>query len=735
VFWFGFAVSWAKLVALRIAVFGLLSLDTFTELRHAPRYGAGGFNVPQIPLPEVLQPGRVGYGVGMIALSYLLAFAAFGIATRAMVATSAALYAWCYFGSQLDSYQHHYLIAVLLVVLSFVPWHPPAKVTARTPIRSWALRLVLVLLAIVYLWAAISKLDPAWLDGTTLARQFSRGLVHDLVAATVGFTPVAWAVVTTELSLAATIWWRRGWIVAAPLGISLHVVIAASPLDIGFFAYLMLALYLLLVPDGVLAWIYDHARGAAGTSIVPGVVFAAGALGIGLGLALVIRFPHVTVMIPVLTLLPLALALAWRRRLALLGAAHIVVLASWLLVDRATSFAEDYYRFWGGSQRRIGDRDTAARALRELLAIAPDDASGHFQLGRIQLAQSDPEGLEHLRAAQRLAPRQARAFVEEARWLANQGQPDAALAIARRAVAAEPGDLPRPRSWSPRSNNTARWPRRRRSTPHDHRAHQERRADHGDPRRPLPEGRLVPRSRERVPAARRDHPLRPVHRRARQHRDPRAVRARPGCRRDGQALARGRRPADHPHLRPRREQGAEHRRDERGARRTPRRRGPERRRRARGAARRRAQDRVRGGVAGLRHRGVPRRHPHPPARRTLAAVARAERRGGRARPDGGVPARALVHPAPPADRVRSRVLHGEAARAGSVPGLQLGDVRAPGDRRAARRPQQAQHRAEATPHRALTARRTRSVHDRAELSLRQIGERDAYRCKEELSDV
>src|SRR5262245_41548316 len=43
-FWFGFEVSWAKLLVARVVLFSLLAIDSLMQIEHAPRYGAGGFN-------------------------------------------------------------------------------------------------------------------------------------------------------------------------------------------------------------------------------------------------------------------------------------------------------------------------------------------------------------------------------------------------------------------------------------------------------------------------------------------------------------------------------------------------------------------------------------------------------------------------------------------------------------------------------------------------------------------
>ncbi len=126
---------------------------------------------------------------------------------------------------------------------------------------------------------------------------------------------------------------------------------------------------------------------------------------------------------------------------ASIGAAHLVALALWLVADRASSVAVDYYKFWAGSQRRIGDLQTAERAYRRLVEVAPDLELGHFYLGRILTADGrGEEGVPHLHEAQRLEPARARAWMEEARWLAAQGKHDEAVEKARQGTVVEPNN-------------------------------------------------------------------------------------------------------------------------------------------------------------------------------------------------------------------------------------------------------------------------------------------------------
>ncbi|HEU0033134.1 MAG TPA: HTTM domain-containing protein [Kofleriaceae bacterium] len=452
-FWFGFEISSAKLAVARVVVFGLLALDAVLQVRHAPRYGASDFNVAQLPWLDALGPGRVAYTICQLAIAYLLVVAAFGLATRIALPIATALYAWLYFGSQLDSYQHHYLVALVLLLACFVPWQPPPEAAPATPVRSWALRLVLVQLAIVYLWAAISKLDRAWLDGRTLASQLT-GTVGKLIGSTVGFKVAAISIIVVELALAATIWSKRTWRVAAPLGIALHLGIIATGLEIGLFAYLMLGLYVLVIPDRIWLWIADRMPSPRAWLDRTSWRLVGACLVVSIVVAWLVRLPFALPVALVALVVPLELANRARRRRsaprAAIGIAHLAAILLWLVVDRTTSVAADYYKYWGGSQRRLAagnparklaHEDEAERAYRRWVAIAPGDAAAHFQLGRllIQRGRGD-DGIGELHQAQSLDPHGARAFAEEARALAAQGRMPEAVAKAKDAVFAEPSN-------------------------------------------------------------------------------------------------------------------------------------------------------------------------------------------------------------------------------------------------------------------------------------------------------
>jgi hypothetical protein len=457
-FFFGFAVPRAKLAFARFWIFGLLAVDAFLQLRHAPRYGAGGFNVGQLGVFDHAAPARVAVGATYIVLAYLFGAFALGVGSRLTVAIAAALYAWLYLASLLDAYQHHYLMALVVGVAIAVPWFRPRdarRAEAAAPVRAWAVRVILIQLGIVYLWAAIAKLDGSWLDGSALRSQLAAGSVRSLIDGTVGFGVAAGFVVVIELVLAVAIWNRRLWPVALPIGVALHVGIAFTNLEIGLFSWLMVALYLLIIPDRWFLAVWRRVSPAARFDRLGDRLARLPAIGGGLvvlGLAL-----PIAIGIPIDSAIPAALgagiaviAFDWLRsrgRAPRAGAGLALGAVTILLavLTATTAVVPDYYRMWGGAMRRLGDRDTARHAYQRAAELAPDRANNHYQLGMLLLEPHDDaeanaaRGVAALRRAQALEPRRARAGIALARYLSRVGRRDEALATARAALAAEPG--------------------------------------------------------------------------------------------------------------------------------------------------------------------------------------------------------------------------------------------------------------------------------------------------------
>lgn len=456
-FWFAFDIGWRKLAALRVALASILAVDAIAAISTAPRYGMGGFNVGHFAWLSSIAPNRTAFVAAQLSIAVAMWAAAFGLFTRAMFAIAAVLYAWTYYASQLDSYQHHYLVSLLLPLCAAVRWEPPARPTdeaqapaseranpATVPAGGWPLRLMLALLSIMYGWAAIAKLDAAWLNGTTLASQL-HGWPGRALAATLGFALTAKLVLVVEVALAATLWHDRTMSIAAGLGIALHAGIAVSGLEIGVFAYLMLALYLAVLPR---AWFARFGnRDARAPRAMPTLAHRLRAVSVsalvgGIGLWTSSNLPMRGLFtLGILLLATLALRHYPHRHRAVvafpLTAALLVV-----GVDRLGTVSYDYFRYWAGAESRIGDKQKAMALYREVTKRFPNEENGYYQLAKLQLQSGDPQqaeaALTALAKAQALAPHKARAFVLDARERLRRNDRNTARQKIEAALRAEP---------------------------------------------------------------------------------------------------------------------------------------------------------------------------------------------------------------------------------------------------------------------------------------------------------
>ncbi len=95
-----------------------------TRASHAGRYGAGGFNVAHFGWLDALQPDvspAVYVGVCVFTGALCFAIAIGDRAPRWLVGVALLTHTWSWAMSMLDSYQHHYLLSLVLLGLMFVP--------------------------------------------------------------------------------------------------------------------------------------------------------------------------------------------------------------------------------------------------------------------------------------------------------------------------------------------------------------------------------------------------------------------------------------------------------------------------------------------------------------------------------------------------------------------------------------------------------------------------------------
>ncbi|MFW5920631.1 MAG: HTTM domain-containing protein [Polyangiales bacterium] len=122
-YWFG-DVSAVRPWLLQRFVLLLLAFDAWLVMvEHGGRYGVGDFNVPHFGWMTLLQPTPTpGLYVGVVLVCGVLAFTlALGRPSRLLLGVLTALYTWAWAMSMLDSYQHHYLLSLLLLSMVFFP--------------------------------------------------------------------------------------------------------------------------------------------------------------------------------------------------------------------------------------------------------------------------------------------------------------------------------------------------------------------------------------------------------------------------------------------------------------------------------------------------------------------------------------------------------------------------------------------------------------------------------------
>lgn len=453
-FWMGLEVSDAKLVLFRVLFFGVFAIDAWLQIAHAPRYGYRDFNVAHFAFLEAILPMPTRTSMLLIygAQAYLGARIMLGGVHRGFYIALAALFAYGYFISQLNSYQHHYLLAIALGLAAAFPWPSSRRPHAATQqrARNWPVRMLLVAMSVMYIYAALAKLDGEWTDGSTLRVQLQPGFIRD-TAAFLGWGGTAKLAILAELALAVLIHWRRAWPFALVLGIGMHMSFHWAGLKIGLFSYFMVTLYLLILPETWLAYVVARLE-RAGELLRRGKAFLDAhklrawimcglGLAAGLGLVQLIPVDSLNALTAVIAVLALAGLLLRRRRPGTAGVQHLIACALLVVLAHQTDAVRDYYRFLGGNERRAGNTFEAMMAYEKVVQVAPDYAPGHRSLGDLyRRLDRDDDALASYRVGLAIEPEDFALNRGVAQIFHKRGQGQEALAAAERALTSKPKD-------------------------------------------------------------------------------------------------------------------------------------------------------------------------------------------------------------------------------------------------------------------------------------------------------
>jgi hypothetical protein len=260
----------------------VLAFDVLgTHLGPAWRYGAAGFNVPHFAWMSALPTPTTAAYVGMLFLVSTGALVAALVPKppRWLLGGLGVLYTWGWSCSMHDSYQHHYLLGLVLMLFALFPRvdafdlfgaasQPSEAPSGLVPrVHSLGVTMLTSLCATVYSFTALSKTEPDWLSGDAM-----RSITHD------------GATIRGAIDLAASLgvevddfWWWLGHGVV-PVQIICALGYASAPLLDGAST----AEEREALPRLLASWWGPKGRGPA----VAGALFLGAFLGVVVGFAL-----------------------------------------------------------------------------------------------------------------------------------------------------------------------------------------------------------------------------------------------------------------------------------------------------------------------------------------------------------------------------------------------------------------------------------------------------------------
>lgn len=235
----------APLRAFRVVV-GLVAAAKSLEYAVSPFRGT--LPHPLWPfLPALPVPVWTALSVVLLAAGLLLAA---GIRARA-AALVAGLTVFAFLLVAGYYANHAYLLATLLVMLSFTDCGATQETVWAPPVY-----LIRAQISIVYLFAAIAKINIDFLSGNELASLAFHSMLAPRALVALPFLPaMAAATVVGELSVAIGLWIPRLRRYVIAVGVLLHLGMIAwiSPgilgvIELGLFAAMMIGGYLLFLP-------------------------------------------------------------------------------------------------------------------------------------------------------------------------------------------------------------------------------------------------------------------------------------------------------------------------------------------------------------------------------------------------------------------------------------------------------------------------------------------------------
>lgn len=218
------------------------------------------FHLPYLVALPLLPEGFYGFLYDLqIPLAILLVL---GVASRATCGVLLAIQGYIFFADQLNFRNHPYLFLLLLLLLALSPAREALSLAGITRAlrrrRPWTeglygpdrpltfQRMIQVQLCITYVFAALHKLHPAYLDGGVLDSLMKEGVLPALDLPLPVLTTLAGLSVAIELALPIALWFEKTKLPAIAVGVVFHATIAYG-MDVHAFSIVMISSYVLFL--------------------------------------------------------------------------------------------------------------------------------------------------------------------------------------------------------------------------------------------------------------------------------------------------------------------------------------------------------------------------------------------------------------------------------------------------------------------------------------------------------
>lgn len=227
------------------------------------------YNFPHIGFDWLQLPDSVMYPY-FIAMSLLGLLVMVGFRYRWSLGAFTILWAGAYLMQKVSYNNHYYLLLLVCIIMMWLPADRYASVDVQknpsirtTLMPRWCSWVMILQIAIVYFFAVVSKLYPAWLDGSYVKLMLNAPnrtvFVHGLFDRHWFHLFIAWSGIVFDLLIVPALLWKKTRTPAFIAALIFHLF-NAIVLQIGIFPFFALAFVLFFYRPQVIRRIFLRDR-------------------------------------------------------------------------------------------------------------------------------------------------------------------------------------------------------------------------------------------------------------------------------------------------------------------------------------------------------------------------------------------------------------------------------------------------------------------------------------------